>query len=91
MTVSASFLRLRDEVKKGWKTKTFSSSITNAFITLLVAVWSLVKRIFLTTYNFIFVRLNKILPLPFVSTESTPVQVPKRKIRRVRNNNRLSS
>ena len=86
MTVSSSFLRVRDEVKKAWKTKTLQPSFAHAFIALLVAVWNLVKTIFLQTYNFVFVRLNKILPLPFVSTENTPVQIPKRTFRKAKNN-----
>ena len=89
MTVSASFLRVRDEVKKAWKMKALQPSFAHAFIALLVSVWNLVKSIFLKTYSFIFVRLNKILPLPFVS-ENTPVQIPKRKFRKVKNN-RFSS
>ena len=86
MTVSASFNKARDEVKKAWKTKTIQPSFARAFIALMVAVWNLVKRIFLVTYNFIFVRLNKILPLPFVSAEKTPVQMTKRKFEKVKNN-----
>ena len=85
MTVSASFRRLRDEVKKAVKMKTLPPSFVNAFIALLVAVWNMIKSIFLRTYNFVFVRLNKILPLPFVS-DDTPVQIPKRKFRKVENN-----
>lgn len=86
MTVSASFVKVQDEVKKAWKTKTMQPSFAKAFIGLMVAVWNLVKSIFLTTYNFIFVRLNKILPLPFVSSNNTPVTVPKRRFRKAKNN-----
>jgi hypothetical protein len=66
-TISASFNKARDEVKKAFKEKKLSPSFANAFITLIITIFFQVKVIFFRMYNFIFTKLNYILPLPFSS------------------------
>ena len=71
MTVKTSFYKARDEVKKVFKEKKLSPSFANAFITLGLAIFHWIKITFIKTYIFIFKILNKLLPLPFVSTDSS--------------------
>ena len=67
MTVTRALNKAKDEVKKVFKTKKLSPSLASAFIALIIAFFEWVKKIFFSTYNFVFTKLNSVLPLPFVS------------------------
>ena len=65
MTVKASFLRAKNEVKKTLKTKKIGPQFADAFIALIVAIFQRIKLAFFQTYNYLFTKLNNFLPLPF--------------------------
>ena len=67
MTVTRALNKAQYEVKKVFKTKKLSPSLPSAFIALIVAFYEWVKKVFFKTYNFVFTKLNYVLPLPFAS------------------------
>ena len=67
MTVTRALNKAQDEVKKVFKTKKLSPSLPSAFIALIIALFECVKKVFFKTYNFVFTKLNYVLPLPFAS------------------------
>ena len=67
MTVTRALNKAQDEVKKVFKTKKLSPSLPSAFIALIIAFFEWVKKVFFKTYNFVFTKLNYVLPLPFAS------------------------
>jgi hypothetical protein len=79
MTVKASFLRAKNEVKKTLKTKKIGPQFADAFIALIVAIFQRIKLAFFQTYNYLFTKLNYFLPLPFADKLLNPEMITKAK------------
>ena len=67
MKVRTSLAKAKEEVKKTIRAKSFSKNFVQSFLAIIVSVLHVLKIKFFKLYDFIYVRLNKILPLPFQS------------------------
>jgi len=64
MEIRASLAKAKDEVKKSIKLRTLSPNLFLSFIQIIMAVFFTVKGYFFIVYDYIYTKLNKLLPLP---------------------------
>jgi hypothetical protein len=80
MSVSASFSRAENELKKAFQTRKVGPSLADAFIALILSVLQRIKMTFFYTYDYIYRKLNHFLPLPFIpKPQERPVKATKPK------------
>ena len=63
--IRESVAKAKEEVVKSVKSKKFSEEFVPSFIAVIMAVYKTFQLYFFKLYNYIYTKLNEILPLPF--------------------------
>jgi hypothetical protein len=65
--IRESIAKAQEEVVKSYRSKSFSEGFIPSFVAVITAVYKTLQLYFFKVYNYIYSKLNQILPLPFSS------------------------
>jgi hypothetical protein len=63
-TIKSSIAEIRQGAKQSIADRKVSSQLTNGILKFFAALWTMLKKMFLTLFFTIFTQLKKVLPLP---------------------------
>lgn len=67
------FSDIMDELKSMGETKKVSPKIGKLILKMFMLMWTVFKIFFATLYSSIFVKLNKVLPIPSIPSKDPEV------------------